>query len=151
MTHAPDAPSATTNDRLGSDLRGRSSPFHDLLGFVMTEWSDGHCVICCDLRPQHMNRNGFVHGGVLMAMLDEAGAAAGVWAGALGHARRSVTIDLNCSFTGRARVGRLAATGTMLSHGRQIFFCRSEVRDQDGTLIAFAQSTHRWRSEPDAS
>ena len=120
-----------------------------MLGFVMTEWSDGHCVLRCDVRPEHMNRNGIVHGGVLMALLDEAGAAAGVWAGAAVAARRSVTVDLNCSFTGRARGGRLIATATMVSHGRQIFFSRSEVRDDDGALIAFAASTHRWRTEPE--
>lgn len=130
-----------------SDLRGRSSPFHDLLGFVMTEWREGHCVICCDITEKHTNRNGSVHGGVLMALLDEAGAASGVWAGGHGKARRSVTVDLSCSFVGRATGGRLIATANMVSHGRQIFFSRSEVRDQEGRLVAISSSTHRWRSE----
>ena len=131
-----------------SDLRGRSSPFHDLMGFVMTEWREGYCEIRCDVAERHTNRNGSVHGGVLMALLDEAGAAAGVWAGGHGTARRSVTVDLSCSFVGRATGGQLIATSTMVSHGRQIFFSRSEVRDDQGRLVAIASSTHRWRSEP---
>ena len=85
-------------------------------------------------------------GGVLMALLDEAAAAAGVWS-AGNVARRSVTVDLTTSFVGRAGAGRLTATGTMIGHGRQIFFCRSEVRDAAGALVAAASSTHRWRTE----
>jgi uncharacterized protein (TIGR00369 family) len=134
------------NDHPLTDLRGRSSPFHDLLGFVMTEWRTGHCVIVCDPSERHMNRNGIVHGGVLMALLDEAGAAAGVFVSP-GVARRSVTVDLNASFIGRARAGRLTATGTLLGQGRQIFFCRSEVRDPEGALVAASSSTHRYRGE----
>ena len=131
---------------VSTDLRGRSSPFHDLLGFRMTEWRAGHCVIECEIGDRHMNRNNAVHGGVLMALLDEAAAAAGVWS-AGNVARRSVTVDLTTSFVGRAGAGRLTATGTMIGHGRQIFFCRSEVRDAAGALVAAASSTHRWRTE----
>jgi uncharacterized protein (TIGR00369 family) len=129
-----------------TDLRGRSSPFHDLLGFVMTEWSAGHCVIVCEADERHMNRNGFVHGGVLMALLDEAGAAAGVFVSP-GVARRSVTVDLNASFIGRAGAGRLMARGTMIGGGKQIFFCRSEVHDAAGKLVAAGTSTHRYRGD----
>ena len=81
------------NDHPITDLRGRSSPFHDLRGFVMTEWRAGHCVIVCDAEE------------------------------------------------------RLTATGTLLGQGRQLFFCRSEVRDAAGTLVAASSSTHRYRGE----
>jgi uncharacterized protein (TIGR00369 family) len=136
-----------TEDSPSTDLRGRASPFHNLLGFRMTEWREGHCVIVCDAEHRHMNRNDSVHGGVLMALLDEAAAASGVWR-ADGPARRSVTVDLTCSFIGRATAGRLTATGTVIGGGRQIFFSRSEVRDEGGNLVAAASSTHRFRSEP---
>ena len=128
-----------------SDLRGRSSPFHDLLGFRMTVWGEGHCVIICDLAERHMNRNETAHGGVLMALLDEAAASAGVWTEG-GVARRSVTVDLTTSFIGRAQRGRLTATGTRIGGGSKIYFCRSEVRDEGGRLVAAASSTHRLRS-----
>ncbi len=134
-----------THDHTSTDLRGRSSPFHDLLGFRMTEWGDGHCVVICDLGERHMNRNQTAHGGVLMALLDEVAAAAGVWTEG-DVARRSVTVDLTTSFIGRARQGRLTATGTRIGGGRQIFFCRSEVRDEAGNLVAAASSTHRLRA-----
>ncbi len=130
-----------------TDLRGRSSPFHDLLGLRMTEWRQGHCTIVCDLAEKHMNRNHSAHGGVLMAMLDEVAAAAGVWTEG-DVARRSVTVDLTTSFVGHATQGRLTATGTVIGGGKQIFFCRSEVRDEQGKLVAAASSAHRLRSEP---
>ncbi|MCX7384568.1 MAG: PaaI family thioesterase [Alphaproteobacteria bacterium] len=128
-----------------TDLRGSASPLHELLGFRMTEWRDGHCVIVCDLAERHMNRNHSAHGGVLMALLDEAAASAGVWTEG-GIARRSVTVDLTTSFIGRAQHGRLTATGTRIGGGQQIYFCRSEVRDEAGHLVAAAASTHRLRA-----
>jgi uncharacterized protein (TIGR00369 family) len=130
-----------------TDLRGRTSPFHDLLGFHMTEFAQGQAVIVCDLAERHMNRNGFVHGGVLTALLDEIGAAAGAWTPVPGHVRRTVTVTLACSFLGRARHGRIVGTGTLVSHGRQTFFSRCEVRDEAGTLIAMANGSYRWRGE----
>jgi acyl-coenzyme A thioesterase PaaI-like protein len=60
--------------------------------------------------------------------------------------RKAVTIDLDCRFTGQVKAGRVTAEGRVVSRGRSIFFCRTEVFDAAGQTVAFGASTHRWRA-----
>jgi len=46
--------------------------------------------------------------------------------------------------------GRLRAEGRVVRRGRNIFFCRSEVFDAAGEMVAFGASTHRWRAGSEA-
>lgn len=128
------------------ELTGFASTLSDLLGLRMIEWRDGLACIACDLRPHHLNRAQIVHGGILLTLIDEVGAAAGVWCATPGHGRHSVTVNLNGHFTGRAGGGRIVASGTMVSHGRSLYHSRTEVVDGQGNLLAFGSSTHRWRT-----
>jgi uncharacterized protein (TIGR00369 family) len=75
---------------------------------------------------------------------DTAGAA-GNWCSVPGNVRLSVTVDLTVSFVARAATGRLIATGRVIGQGRAMFFVRTDVHDEAGTLVAFGQSTHRRR------
>ncbi len=126
------------------DLRGFASHLGDLLGFDMLEWREGFARVRCAIHTHHLNRGGIVHGGVLMTLLDEVGAAAGVYAPIREQRRRSVTVSLNCQFTGRAQSGAMIATGIVARAGRNIYFSRSEVCSEAGELLAFGASTHRW-------
>ena len=119
------------------------SPFHDHLGFQLLEWRENFARMAVDLQPHHLNRHGIPHGGVILALLDETGAAAGNWCETPGQVRRSVTVDLNAHFTGRANGGRVIATARIASQGRSIFFASTEIHDEAGALIAFGSSTHR--------
>ena len=119
------------------------SPFHDHVGFKLVEWRENFARMAVDLQPHHLNRHGIPHGGVILAMLDETGAAAGNWSDTPGQVRRSVTVDLNAHFTGRVHGGRVIATARIASQGRSIFFASTEIHDAHGTLIAFGSSTHR--------
>jgi len=127
-------------------LRGFASTLSDLLGLRMIEWRDGFARIACDLAPHHLNRANIIHGGVLLTLIDEVGAAAGVWCATAGHRRHSVTVNLNGHFTGRVEAGRIIASGTMVSRGRSLYHSRAEVVDEQGHLLAFGSSTHRWRT-----
>jgi uncharacterized protein (TIGR00369 family) len=123
-----------------------SAPFHELLGLELIEWRDGFARTLCDTGPQHTNRSGIVHGGVLLGMMDQTAAYAGLWCSMPGNLRRGVTLDLDCRFTGQVEAGqRLTAESRIVSRGRNIFFCRTEVLRPDGTLVAFGASTHRYR------
>jgi uncharacterized protein (TIGR00369 family) len=123
-----------------------SSPYHDLLGIELLEWRDGYARIACETGPQHRNRSGIVHGGLLLSMIDQGAAYAGLWCSVPGNVRRAVTLDLDCRFTGQVKGGRVTAEGRVVSRGRNIFFCRTEVFDAEGKMVAFGASTHRWRA-----
>jgi uncharacterized protein (TIGR00369 family) len=123
------------------------APFHDLIGLELIAWRDGVARVACTPGPQHANRSGITHGGVMLSLIDQAAAYAGLWCSVPGNIRRAVTLDLDCRFTGQvASGGRLVAEGRVVSRGRNIFFCRTEVFDEAGTLVAFGASTHRWRA-----
>ena len=127
-------------------LAQSDSPFHDLLGIEMAEWREGHAKLLCRAGPQHANRGGIVHGGVMLALLDQVNAFAGLFCTVPGHRRSAVTLDLDARFTAPGRIGALlVAQGSLVTAGRAVFFARGEVRDEDGTLLAFGGSTHRFR------
>lgn len=117
----------------------------------MLEWSEGFVRIRCDLQAHHQNRQGAVHGGVVLALLDEAGGAAGVWSDDPLVNRKSVSVTLDAKFVGRAQGHYVEVTGRVAGQGRSLYFVQSEVRDAHGTLVAIGTSTHRWRrgSAPD--
>jgi uncharacterized protein (TIGR00369 family) len=123
-----------------------ASPFHRHLRFRLLEWREGFARVACDLAPELLNRAGIAHGGVVLALLDEAGGAAGNWCSVPGNVRRSVTVDLNGRFCGQPSGGVLIATGRVASHGRNLYFAQSEIHTEAGALVAFGSSTHRWRS-----
>jgi uncharacterized protein (TIGR00369 family) len=123
------------------------SPYHEHLGVSVAEWRDGYARLVCDTVAHHANRSGIVHGGVLLSMIDQAAAFAGLYCPHPGRVRRAVTLDLDCRFTGQAAIGtRLSAEGRVMTAGRNVFFARTEVFDAAGTLIAFGASTHRYRA-----
>ena len=50
----------------GRDLPG----FHNLLGYRQVSWEEDKAVIALDLKPEHLNMGGVIHGGVLSSLLD---------------------------------------------------------------------------------
>jgi uncharacterized protein (TIGR00369 family) len=109
------------------------------------EWRDGFARVALALQPKHLNRSGILHGGVLLTMLDEVGALAGCWCSVKGNRRSSVTVDLDCRFVGQAKAGQIIGTGEIVSHGRSIYFARSEIVDAEGRVLAYGASTYKWR------
>ncbi|HWX50091.1 MAG TPA: PaaI family thioesterase [Roseomonas sp.] len=128
------------------DLASPVPPYHDLLGIRLIEWREGFSRVVCDTGPQHLNRSDIVHGGVILSLIDQAAAFAGLWCSVPGNVRKAVTIDLDCRFTGQVTGGQIVAEGKLVSRGRNIFFARTEVFDAAGKLVAFGASTHRWRA-----
>ena len=129
------------------EFRNADSPYHAHLGVRVAEWRAGAATLVCDTAMHHANRSGIVHGGVLLSLIDQAGAFAGLFCAVPGRVRRAVTLDLDCRFTGQAAIGtRLTARGQVATAGRNVFFARTEVFDAAGTLVAFGGSTHRYRT-----
>jgi uncharacterized protein (TIGR00369 family) len=135
-------------DSLPDHIRAQAlSPFHGLLGIEMQHWEEGLARLICVPGPQHANRSGIVHGGVMLALLDQVNAFAGLYCPTPGRKRHAVTLDLDTRFTGQGKLGAvLIAEGRLVSAGRNIFFARGEVRDEAGSLVAFGASTHRYRA-----
>lgn len=132
-----------TSDLLDGEPK---SGFQDLLGYHLVEWSEDRAVLELMVEAKHCNRAGVVHGGVLATLIDTACGFSATWCPHPGHVRRVVTLSLTTSFLGQSRHGILRAIGLKKAGGRRIVFCRAEVLDPHGKLIAMGEGTFRYRT-----
>lgn len=136
---------------MGSDLKialGGRLPegfhFGDVLGMRRTRAIAGEATFEIEIGPEHLNRHGTVHGGVLMAMLD----TAGLWAIADPDREdppKAVTVSLSCSFVGRSEAGDVCirAIGRMSKQGRRTYFSSIVAESHpSGQLLATAQGIY---------
>lgn len=122
-----------------------SSPYNDLIGIRTVAFEPGRVVVELQLAPHHLNRSGWVHGGVIMTLLDIAATRSGCWAGEGQIPLRSQTISLTTNFLQAARGGLLRATGTLRQKGKSIYNATAEVVGEDGALLAIAQGSFKYR------
>jgi len=120
------------------------NPFLHSLGAVIESWGDGRIVLGMDLRPDHLNRQGALQGGVVCALLDAACGYAGIVPDGEDSRGNAVTISLAINFIGSVKEGRVIATGTVTGRGRKIFFSRAEVCTPDGRVLASAQGSFKY-------
>lgn len=122
-------------------------PFHLLLGARCRERAAGRAIYELTVGPQHLNRRGVAHGGVISGLLDMALGTAVVssilpeeWCG---------TMQLSVQFREPVLPGPVVAEGRMARRGRTAAFAEGEVRDARGTILATAQGTWTiWPSRP---
>lgn len=138
MSQAPQNLSITG----GKDLPG----FHNLLGYRQVSWDEGKAVIALDLKPEHLNLGGVIHGGVMTSLLDIVLAEAGTFCPYPGRMRKAITLTLTTTFTGQCSAGTITVTGIKRAGGARIFNSTGEVRDSEGNLLAIAEGTFRIRS-----
>jgi len=123
------------------------SPFLEFLGTSLEEWRDGYVRVTIDLKPFHFNRAGLIHGGALAALLDHACGFSGLYSDDPLNRRNGLTLSLTTNYTGQCRAGKVIVTGEKVSGGRNIFFAKADVRTEDGTHLASAVGTYRYRSD----
>jgi uncharacterized protein (TIGR00369 family) len=130
----------------GTNTYNSESGFRNLIGFQVVEWNEDHVVLELAIGPQHLNRQGGLHGGVLAAMIDSACGLAGCYCPTIGHIRKAMTLSLTTSFTGQAAPGVIRAVGSKRSGGRRIFVSTAEVTDAKYNIVAIGEATYRYIS-----
>ena len=106
---------------------------------------DGLGRAMLDVRDQHTNRNGMLHGGIIAMLLDAAcGFTASMRLGGGDALTPLVTVQLNISFVGEVAKGqRVTATGHYTGGGRKIAHVYGELKDAEGRLLATATGVFR--------
>jgi uncharacterized protein (TIGR00369 family) len=118
--------------------------FQKLVGYDVVEWGPGLAELTIELSHHHSNSHGFVHGGVLMTLLDAACTRAGALDPESSDIRRSTTVSMTTNFLAPAKEGRLKVIARKTGGGRRIFFTTADVYNEDESLVASAIATCRY-------
>ena len=113
-----------------------------LIGAELAELEPGYCSISLAPRPETSQQHGYVHAGIIAALIDTAGGYAGF---TLFPADSSVlTVEFKLNLLAPAEGERLVAEGFVVRPGRTLAITRGEVHAEKGgkrTLVALMQQT----------
>jgi len=113
-----------------------------LLDARLDEVAPGYCAISIVPRPEVAQQHGYVHAGIVSAIVDSAGGYAGF---TLFPKDSSVlTVEYNLNLMAPAGGDRLVAEGFVVKPGRTLCITRGEVhaeREGRRTLVALMQQT----------
>lgn len=122
-----------------------NSPFLLGLGTRFVRIDEAGTLLEVDLRPEHLNAEGNVHGGVVATLLDAACGFAARVQSTDQPLIPAVTVALNIHYMRPASAGLVRATGHIAGGGRQVLFTTGELRDASGALLATAMGTFKRR------
>lgn len=127
-----------------SEYLGRDAPFMDDIGLMTFCDDDDVRVVTLTLQRRHLNAAMQTHGGVILSLLDVAMGSASRSHGDTG--RSTVTVEMKASFLrpGGREGERIAARGFVRHATRSLVFCESELRGEDGLLLATASGTFKY-------
>jgi len=114
-------------------LRNEQNAFGNLVGIKITEMSDKHAVCELEITDDHLNPMGTVHGGVLFTIADIAGGSAAI---SCNYQVTTMTSDFHFLNAGIG-TKKLIAEGSCEKAGHKVQVYRVDVRDQNGTELAF--------------
>lgn len=138
MTEAPSVPPGYVH-------HARRSPLTDPWEPLFVRQEGGAVQLAVRLREAHCNARGFVHGGLLATLADNAMGLSAVHA-AQSHGaecKGALTVSLALDYLDSGRIGELLEIQpSVLRHGRTLSFvdCRMLC---DGRLVARANATFR--------
>lgn len=116
------------------------------LGFSVERWDANRVEIGVAWRPELCTAGGSLHGGVLMALADSAGAACAYLN--LPAGAGTTTVESKTNFLRAVRGGRAVAAATPLHIGRSVIVVETEVHDGDGRLAAKVTQSQMVLQEP---
>jgi 1,4-dihydroxy-2-naphthoyl-CoA hydrolase len=115
-------------------------PLCATLGLRANQYSAKEVDLSLDWAPALCTANGMLHGGVIMALADSAGAACAFLN--LPHgATGTATIESKTNFLGAVRSGVVTASATPLHIGVTTIVVEVSVRDSSGRLVAKVTQT----------
>src|SRR5262245_57077438 len=113
-----------------------------LIGAQITEVAPGYCAIALVPRADLSQQHGYVHAGIVSAIVDSAGGYAGF---TLFPEDVSVlTVEYKLNLVAPAKGERIIAEGFVAKPGRTLAITRGEVHAEEGgkrTLVALMQQT----------
>lgn len=112
------------------------NPFGELVGLVFTAYGDGHSRCEVQVREEHLNPNGVVHGGVLYTMADTG--MGGALYSLLEESELCTTVEIKIVYFSAVRSGTLRCETRAIERRARLAILESEIfnRDADGERLA---------------
>lgn len=118
---------------------GNRPPVAELVGFNLTKVGRGWSTMEMQVRAQHANPMGTLHGGIIC---DVADAAMGIaYLSTLAEGESFTTMEMKVNFLRPVWSGHLMAKGRVIKKGRTTGLVECRVWDEKKRLVAFATST----------
>ena len=105
------------------------------MGIRVLRASRDEVVAEIDVRPEHRQPYGIVHGGVHSGVVETL-ASVGAAIDALAHGKAVVGLENHTSFVRAVREGKLHAVAKPLTRGRRSQLWETTIRDEAGALVA---------------
>lgn len=133
-------------DRIKAEGRS-ANPFFCLMGIDVAAMDPGRAVLKMTVRPDMYNGVGWLQGGMLAAIADEAMALALYTV--LSKDEGIATISESTSFIRGVREGTIVAEAQVIRKGRRVAFMESTVRldDAEKTILARSSASFAVTSE----
>ncbi len=114
--------------------KSECEPIAKYLGMRLVELNYGYSRVSMTLRPEHLNFNGLIFGGIIMSLADLAFSYATNCAGIA-----NVAAQFSIQFLSGASVGdELTAECTVLKRGNRACFSEMTVKNQHAKIVAKA-------------
>ena len=120
-------------------LGRQANPFFCLTGIDIVSAEPGIAVLTMPVRPDMHNGVGWLQGGMLVAIADEAMALA--LYPLLEKNEGIATIAESTSFIKGIRKGTILAEARVIKKGRRVAFMEAEVREDDGEKTLLSRTT----------
>jgi acyl-CoA thioesterase len=114
-----------------------AEPVASFFNFKLLEISEGYAKVSVILRPEFMNFNGLIFGGIVMALSDQAFAYA-----TNSVIKPNIATQFNIHLINGAKVNdELIAECKVIKSGKRVCVSEISVLDQNGKIIAKATGT----------
>lgn len=110
-----------------------------LLDLRLTRYEPEVAVICYEVKADHFNPLGTLHGGILCDVADAAMGTA--WASGVKADESFTTVELKINYFRPVFAGKLTAEARVVRRGRTVGYVECDVFDDARKLVARAAST----------
>jgi uncharacterized protein (TIGR00369 family) len=114
-------------------------PLAETLGLAVERWEPEEVQVSVAWRPELCTSGGMLHGGVIMAVADSAGASCAFLN--LPDGAGTTTVESKTNFLRGVRDGRVVAAANPIHIGRSLIVVETAVRDDHNRLIAKISQT----------
>jgi len=105
------------------------NPYLDYFEITMEEVREGYARFRMPFRPEYLQVGGFLQGGLIVALADEAIAHAAMTV--MEPAFGITTVELKCNFLAPVRNGELIAVASIFKKGRTLIIGDCLVKDEN--------------------